>query len=76
MKKPIALAIAYLALHIALEQTPLVASALSGSASALGWLALLLLVLLRLVVVWIVPGWLVWIAVERALARRSPRGPR
>lgn len=70
MKRPFAIALAYVALHLALERTSIVGYLLSGSASGLGWLALALFLLLRLVVVWIVPGWLLWVAVERGIERR------
>lgn len=73
MKRPFAIALAYVALHLALERTNIVANLLAGSASGLGWLALLLFVVLRLAVVWIVPGWLLWVAVERGIERRRSK---
>ncbi len=69
MKRPLALVLVYALCALVLERTNLVASALSGSQSAAGAVIFLGFVLLRLVVVWVVPGWIVWALIERALVR-------
>jgi hypothetical protein len=69
MKRPLALVFVYALCALVFERTSLVASALSGSLSVAGALLFGGFVLLRLVVVWVVPGWILWVLIERALAR-------
>jgi hypothetical protein len=73
MKRPLALVLVYAVLALVLERTNLVASALSGSMSVAGAVFFLGFVLLRLVVVWVVPGWIAWVLVERAIVRWRER---
>ncbi len=74
MKAPLALVLLYGVCALALERTAIVERVMAGSWSVAGAALLVAFALLRLVVVWVVPGWIAWVLIERAIARGRERG--